>query len=100
MALEMSNATYAVSQEGIAKLKSNFESDFKRSQSLLRGQKYTDLLKVINENWSGADKDAFVQKLEKQIDTLNASYNSFYKIVTDALDQRYNEFMRFQTYNK
>ena len=96
MALDISKAEYARSKEGTQALINNIEGDIDRVIKAIDGEKYTELKKIANDNWAGADKDAFIADLDKKRNTLKASLKSLKGQVRIALENDYNNFVKAQ----
>ena len=96
---DMSNATYGRDSAGVAKLACEYLDDLEKTKKLLRGDKYTNLLNIIRENWSGEDAEAYIKSLNSKISTLETKIENYKYKIALALTDDYNEFMKFQRTN-
>ena len=100
MALDMDSATYARSVKGATKLYTDFSDDIDKIIKALNGSKYTDLKKVVKENWVGADATYFLNEVEKSRGTLETKLKALKTKVKGAIDADTKQFASFQSSNK
>ncbi len=96
----MANTTYGRSKTGKSKLKDNFSQDIEKIKKALNQDAYTKFKNIINQNWQGADKDAFLESVEKQRKNLNSSLDALKTQFSNALDDDYKQFSNQQNTNK
>lgn len=92
------NATYARSKSGITSLKNNLVGDLTTISNNLKttNPKYTTLKNTIQKHWVGADADAFLKKLEADLNELSKDIAAYQIKITTALDAALNDFLKEQ----
>lgn len=100
MALTMGNATYGRDLSSIYLLCQDYSNDLVYTKKRLRGEKYTQLIKVIRENWNGEDAERFIKSLDKEISNIENKISTYDHKITDTLHSSYEEFVRFQANNR
>lgn len=99
MALSMTNATYGRSKQGTNELITDIENDIERVIKAIDGDQYTELKKIASNNWSGADKDAFIEDLDKKRAALKNKLKTLKKQIRNVLEQDYQNFVKGQKSN-
>lgn len=100
MSFNMGNATYGRDKEAILQLIGSYNNTLATTRTRLEGEKYNQLLKTIDEYWSGADAQSFKEAIKKEISTVKAQIKTYQNKIGDALMQSYNDFTKFQSSNK
>lgn len=91
-------ATYARSKSGITQLKNNLIGDLTTVSNNLKttNSKFTTLKNSIKKNWAGADADAYIKKLESEIESLSKNIAAYQTKIINALDAAYTDFLKEQ----
>lgn len=99
MGLTMDAATYARDAAGRSKLKSDFNGDIEALVNVCKGSKYNDLIKLVKNNWVGADATDFINDLDKEIAALIKSLRALKTEFNTAIDADAKQFASFQSKN-
>ena len=99
MGLTMDAATYARDKAGREKLKSDFNGDIEALVNVCKGPKYNDLVKLVKNNWVGADATDFLNDLDKEISDLIKSLRALKTNFNTAIEADARQFASFQSKN-
>ena len=100
MGINMNSAAYARDSAGKQKLKEECSRSFNYLKSNLRNcNAYHNLITTISNNWEGVDANKFKESVNSRINSLENSINDYEKKLLAAIDDDYNEFLRFQQAN-
>ena len=66
----------------------------------IKNDSYTTLINVINDNWSGEDKDYFLKELNTELNGLDQYLKKTENKVSMDFNNAYYEFLTFQNHNK
>lgn len=100
MGLTMDYATYARDAAGRARLTSDFNGDINTLISACTGSRYTDLVKLIKNNWVGEDATNYLRQLETAKTKLVRSLNDLKNVFNQAMANDAKQFASFQSSNK
>lgn len=87
-------------QAGINKLIEELTSDLEVIRKSIKNDSYTTLINVINDNWSGEDKDYFLKELNTELNGLDQYLKKTENKVSMDFNNAYYEFLTFQNHNK
>lgn len=99
MSFNMGNATYGRDREAIIQLIGSYNTTLANTRRRLKGDMYAQLLKTIDEYWSGADAQSFKTAIEKEISAVQKQIDNYQKKIGDTLMQSYTDFTKFQSSN-
>ncbi len=99
MGLQIANATYGRDSKGVQTLKSNLTGDIDKSIKVLTGSEYTNFIKTVQANWSGADADKFIQKFKESVKQIETEFKAYKSQIIRALDNDYSQFAKMQSSN-
>ncbi len=91
--------TYGRSESGLNTLKSQIKSSCSKKMNALSGSEYTTLVKLIKQNWTGADATDFLKDLDKAVSNEKSYINSRSSEFQRLIDLDLKEFKAFQSKN-
>lgn len=96
MALDMKNATIAVSNKGTTNMANNISNAIVRMGKVIEigGKYYSPFINTVNNNWSGASRDAFVKDLNKKITQVQSELKTLANQVQSDLNSAKNAFVK------
>lgn len=92
ISLSMQNATYGRDSSKLENLKNEYASKIAKIKESLTGEEYDQLKNLINQNWSGADKDAYVEKLKESIKKIEDKLDQVKSKIDETLNDDLTEF--------
>lgn len=93
MALQMSNATNAVSNKGVDNIIIKLQDQIDAILRAVEGPEYKEFMTVVENNWSGASKDAFKKDLNSKITTMKADLTKMRSQVAADITATKNTFI-------
>lgn len=97
MGLQIANATYGRDSKVLQTLKNNLTGDIDKAMKSLTGSEYTNFIKTVQSNWSGADADKFVQKFKESVKQIEAEFKAYKSQIIRALDADSSQFNKMQS---
>lgn len=91
--------TYGRSESGLNTLKTQIQSACSKKINALNGSEYTTLVKIIKENWTGADATDFLNDLAKAISNEKTFIKNKSSELQKVIDQDLRDFKAFQAKN-
>ncbi len=94
MALDMSRATNAVSQKGVQEMITTLQTQIKGVYEAMLGPEYNTFLNVVDQNWSGASRDAFVNDFKEKVNSARGELKNLMNRVSTDLTDTKNTFIK------
>ena len=91
--------TYGRSESGLNTLKSQIKSACSKKMNALSGSEYTTLVKLIKQNWTGADATDFLNDLAKAVSNEQTYIKNKSSELQKVIDQDLRDFKAFQAKN-
>lgn len=97
--VSMTDATYARSAAGNKTLQNDFSADIENLIKVLNGDKYASFKKTIEQNWTGADAEDFLNDVEKTRRSLQSKLTALKSKFNSAMSADAKQFASFQSKN-
>lgn len=91
--------TYGRSESGLNTLKTQIQSACSKKINTLKGTEYTTLVKIVKENWTGADATDFLNDLAKAVSNEQTYIKNKSSELQKVIDQDLRDFKAFQAKN-
>lgn len=92
----LTDFTYGRSKASTQAMINDVQSDIDRVIKIIDGEKYTELRKIADANWSGADKEAFFKDLDQKRQTLKSGLIGLRAKAAAVIQQDYDNFRKAQ----
>lgn len=93
---DMANLTYGRSAKGTEKILSDLERDIETMKRVLSSNDYAEILLAVRTNWSGADANAFIKKLNESRQELAQCFDDVKAQMQMIINEDYKNFVQDQ----
>ena len=93
----LTDFTYGRSKASVQAMINDVQADIDRIIKIIDGDKYTELRKIADANWSGTDKEAFFKDLDTKRQTLKSGLIGLKAKATSVIQQDYENFKKAQS---
>lgn len=93
---DMANLTYGRSSKGTETILNELNRDIETMKKVLSGNEYAEIKLAVRSNWSGADANVFLKKLEESKQELEQCFDDVKAQMQMILNEDYKNFVQDQ----